>query len=233
MRACPSPPDAVSISVVLADDHRLVRVALRGLLDGVPGIDVVAEASDGLEALALVEQHRPRVLVVDLMLPGVSGLSVTRQVVRDWPETRVVVLSMHAHEAYVVEALRSGALAYVAKNAEAPDLFQAVSRAAAGERFLSAGLSEHAVDVLARSSPDAADPLSDLSDRERQALHLAVEGATNAEIGERLFISPRTAEKHRASAMRKLGLRTSHDLVRFAVAHGLPPGGPGAPDARR
>jgi DNA-binding NarL/FixJ family response regulator len=220
----------VAISVVLADDHHLVRAALRRLLEGEPGIDVVAEAPDGLGALARVEEHRPDVLVVDLMLPGMSGLGVTRQVVRDWPGTRVVVLSMHAHEAYVVEALRSGALAYVAKNAEAGDLFQAVTRAAAGRRFLSEGLSDQAVDVLARALPDTTDPLVDLSDRERQALQLAVEGATNAQIGERLFISPRTAEKHRASAMRKLGLRSSHDLVRFAVAHGLLPGELGAPE---
>jgi DNA-binding NarL/FixJ family response regulator len=223
--------DAVSITVLLADDHHLVRAALRHLLEGVSGIDVVAEASDGLEALALVEQHRPQVLVVDLMLPGMSGLGVTRQIARDWPGTGVVVLSMHAHKAYVAEALRSGARGYVSKSAEAAELFRAVREAAAGRRFLSAGLSEHAVDVMIQSIPDATAPLAVLSDREQEAILLAVAGATNAEVGARLFISPRTAEKHRASAMRKLGLRSQHDLAQFAVAHGLVPGSLRGPEA--
>ncbi|HLA64271.1 MAG TPA: response regulator transcription factor [Rhodothermales bacterium] len=214
----------MTITVVLAEDHTLVRVALRRFLEGEPGIDVVGEAADGFEALALVERHRPRVLVIDLMLPGMSGLAVTRQVARDWPDTRVVILSMHANEGYVVEALRSGALAYVVKNAEADDLFAAVHRVDEGRRFLSGGLSERAIDALARTLPHTVDPLAGLSVREQQAFEQVVGGATTAQIAERLFISPRTAEKHRASAMRKLGLRTPHDLVRFAVAHGLLPG---------
>lgn len=223
----------MTITVVLADDHHLVRAALRQLLEGESAFKVVAETSDGLEALALVKRHRPNVLIVDLILPGMSGLGVTREVVRSWPDTGVVVLSMHANDAYVTEALRSGALGYVIKSAEAEDLFLAVRRAAVGKRFLCAGLSERAMDMLEQRSGQTPSPLTDLSEREQQALQHAAEGATNAQIGERLFISPRTAEKHRASAMRKLGLRTPHDLVRFAVAHGLVPGDLDAPDPLR
>ena len=120
------------ITLVLADDHHLVRAALRQLLEGEPDFTVVAETSDGLDALVLVERHRPKVLVVDLMLPGMSGLGVTREVVRSWPKTGVVVLSMHANDAYVTEALRSGALGYVVKSAESADLFLAVRQAARG-----------------------------------------------------------------------------------------------------
>lgn len=223
----------MTITVVLADDHHLVRAALRQLLEGEPDLRVVAETSDGLKALALVKRHRPNVLVVDLMLPGMSGLGVTREVVRSWPDTGVVVLSMHANDAYVTEALWSGALGYVVKSAEAEDLFLAVRRASAGRRFLCAGLSERAPDALARGHGRTPSPLTELSEREQQALQHAAEGATNAQIGERLFISPRTAEKHRASAMRKLGLRTAHELFRFAVAHGLVLGDLDAPDALR
>jgi DNA-binding NarL/FixJ family response regulator len=221
----------VTITLVLADDHHLVRAALRQLLESESDLKVVAETSDGLEALALVERHRPNVLIVDLMLPGMSGLGVTREVVRSWPDTGAVVLSMHANDAYVTEALRSGALGYVIKSAKAEELFLAVRRAAAGRRFLCSGLSERSMDLLAHGPGLSASPLTDLSEREQQALQYAAEGATNAQIGECLFISPRTAEKHRASAMRKLGLRSAHDLVRFAVAHGLIPGDLDIPDA--
>lgn len=210
------------IQIVLAEDHGLVRNALRALIESAPDLHVVADVGDGQAALAAVEAHRPDVLVLDLMLPGTSGLGVIDRVGRDHPETRVVVLTMHASDAYVIEALRSGALGFVPKDAEAADLLEAIRRAAEGRQFVGVDLSERALQAIGAGDGD--DPISRLSDRERQTFHLAVQGFSNAEVAERLFISPRTAEKHRARLLRKLGLRTQGDLIRFAVVRGLLPG---------
>ena len=214
-------------TIVLADDHPVVRQGVRALLDREPGFRVVGETGDGLEAVRLVELLSPRVLVVDLMMPGLSGLEVTRQVTRRSPQTRVVVLSMHATEAYVLEVLRNGATGYVLKEASAADLVTAVREVAAGRRYLSSQLSQHALDAYAQKAratpPDA---YATLTTREREVFHLAAEGRTSAQIAGRLGISPRTAETHRAHLMRKLGLRTRADLVRFALDRGLLPPGP-------
>lgn len=214
------------ITTLLADDHRLVRQALRRLLQSEFDIEVVAEAADGLEALALVELHRPRVLVVDVMLPGLTGLGVVRHVAREWPETACVVLSMHANEAYVTEALRSGARAYVLKEADADELVTAIRRAAEGKRYLSSELSERAIAAYGALGPHTQEPPgAELSAREEEVLLHTVSGATGAKVAERLFISPRTVEKHRQNLMRKLGLRSQRELVLYAVARGLLPGG--------
>ncbi len=216
------------IHLVLAEDHGLVRNALRALIDSAPDLHVVADVGDGQAALAAVEAHRPDVLVLDLMLPGTSGLGVIDRVGRDAPETGVVVLTMHASDAYVIEALRSGALGFVPKDAEADDLLEAIRRAAEGRRFVGVDLSERARRAIESGDGDL---LGRLSDRERQTFHLAVQGLSNAEVADQLFISPRTAEKHRARLLRKLGLRTQGDLIRFAVVRGLLPGFDGRAEA--
>ena len=217
-----SDDDAPLIEIVLAEDHGLVRSALRILIESAPDLRVVAEVGDGQAALDAVGRHEPDVLVLDLMLSGASGLTVIERVARDGSGTGVVVLTMHAGDAYVVEALRSGALGFVPKDAEADDLLQAIRLAAEGQPFVGVELSERALEAIEAGDDD--DPLGRLSDRERQTFHLAVQGLTNAEVAARLFISPRTAEKHRARLLRKLGLRTQGDLVRFAVVRGLLPG---------
>jgi two-component system, NarL family, response regulator NreC len=160
--------------------------------------------------------------VLDLMMPGLNGLEVLRQTSQRAPATRVVVLSMHANEAYVLEALRNGAAAYVLKDASADDLVQAVREVGAGRRYLSANLSARAIDAYFENAQHhPADPYDTLTTREREVLQLAAEGHSSNEIAARLSISPRTAETHRTHLMRKIGTRTQTDLVRYAIRRGI------------
>lgn len=210
------------ISVVIADDHELVRRGIAALLRAERDIDVVGDAADGAEALRLVQQHRPDVLIVDIEMPELSGLDVVPRVRRSAPGTRVLVLSMHASESYVVQALRGGAAGFVLKSAPSSDVVRAVHQVAAGRRFLSAPLSDQAIETYMRKLESAPlDVYDTLTTREREVLLLAARGHTSAEIAERLFISTRTVESHRANLTRKLGLRTHTELVLFAVRRGL------------
>lgn len=211
-----------ALTIVLADDHHVVREGLRSLLETELAAVVVGEAADGFAAADLAERLQPDVLVLDMMMPGLTGLEVTRRVCLRVPQTRVVVLSMHADEAYVREALRAGATAYVLKEAKAAEFVHAVREAAAGRRYLSPTLSERAIDAYIRQSEAATADLYDLlTDRERDVLHLAAQGHTGPEIAERLSLSARTVESYRANFMRKLGLRTQTDLVRYALRRGI------------
>jgi two-component system response regulator NreC len=209
-------------TILLADDHTMVRQGLRALLEEESGFTVVGEAKDGPETIALTESLRPDVLVVDLMMPGVGGLEVMRQVGRKVPSVRFVVLSMYANEAYVVEALRSGAMGYVLKDTGAEELVRAIRHVAQGGRYLSPPLSEKSLEAyLERVRGGGAEEA--LTPREREVLQLCAEGRSNAEIAERLFISPRTAETHRANLMRKLGLHSQAELIHYAFQSGLVP----------
>lgn len=211
-------------TLVLADDHPVVRQGLRLVLEAEPDFRVVGEGGEGWETVQLVERLQPDVLLLDVMMPGLSGLEVARQVQQRAPRTRVVILSMHATESYVLEALRAGAMAYVLKESDAAALVQAIREACAGRRYLSPPLSERAIEAyLRKSQAEPLDPYETLTTREREVLHLAAEGHTNPEIGRRLFISPRTVEIHRRNLMRKLGLRTQTDLIRYALQRGLLP----------
>jgi len=214
-------------TIVLAEDHQIVRQGLRALLESEPGLHIVGEAADGVEAAQLAERLQPDVMVVDLMMPGLNGLEVTRQVSERAPQTRVIILSAFDNEAYVSEALGSGAAGYVLKKSSAADLVQAVQEVMADRRYLSPALSERAIEAYVRYiqqvRESTTDPYETLTPREREVLHLAAEGYTNAEIGERLSISPRTVETHRANMMHKLGLHTPTDLIRYAMQHGILP----------
>ncbi len=211
-------------TIVLADDHHIVRQGLRALLESEPNFRLVGETGDGLEAVRLVEKLQPQVLITDVMMPGLNGLEVTRQVHKLAPHTRVIILSMHANDAYVVEALKNGAVGYVLKDSQAADLVQAVKEVAAGRRFLSPPLSEREIELYVKKVEHAPeDPYESLTNREREVLQMAAEGRTSAEIAERLFISPRTAEGHRANVLRKLGLQNHTELVRFALKRGILP----------
>ncbi|MBL8797654.1 MAG: response regulator transcription factor [Planctomycetia bacterium] len=212
------------ITIILADDHQLVRQGLRALLAIEPDFQIVGEAADGLEVIALVEKLQPQVLVLDLMMPGLSGLEVTTQLSRKAPQTRIVMLSMHANEAYVLQALRNGAAGYVLKEAPAAVLTQAIREVAAGRRYLSAALSERAIEAyIQKAEATPLDLYDTLTAREREMLHLVAEGLSSGEIGRRLFLSPRTVETHRGSMMRKLGLHNQTDLIRYAMKRGILP----------
>lgn len=212
------------IKIVLADDHLLVRQGLRALLAGESDFSIVAEAADGLETLALVEEWQPDVLIIDLMMPRLAGLEVTRQVSQRWPRIRVVILSMHANEAYVLEALRNGAAAYVLKESGITDLVQAVHTVTTGQYYLSPPLSERAIEAyLQKAKATPLDPYETLTTREREVLLLVAEGYSSNEIGARLSISARTVESHRTNLMRKLDLRTQADLIRYALQRGILP----------
>jgi DNA-binding NarL/FixJ family response regulator len=210
----------------MADDHPLVRQGLKAVLATEPDFQIVGETGDGLEAAQLTERLKPDILVVDLMMPGLSGLEVVRQVSQRSPGTRVIVLSMHSNEGYVLEALRNGASGYVLKDASAVDLVQAIRQVAAGRRFLSEQLSQRAIEAyVQRSEAATLDSYESLTHREREVLHLTAEGCTSSEIAARLSISPRTAETHRTHLMRKLELRSQTDLIRYALRRGIIPMG--------
>ncbi len=207
-------------TLVLADDHPFVRQGLRAVLQAEKDFHLLGEADNGLDAVRLVERLRPQLLIVDLMMPGLHGLQVTREVSKTG--TQVVVLSMQADEPYVLEALRNGAKAYVMKDAPPQELIFALREAAAGRRYLSSPLTERAVELFRKASLDVPmDAYETLSDREREVLQLTAEGLSSTQIAERLFISARTVETHRINLMRKLGLHNQTEMIRYAVRRGI------------
>jgi two-component system response regulator NreC len=210
------------ITIMLVEDHNVVRQGLRALLEAEPDFSIIGEAADGLEALDLAEQLKPDVLIVDIMLPGLNGLEITRRMHQNGSGPRVVVLSMLSDEAHVYQAMINGAAAYVLKSGDSDDLVKAVREAVAGRRYLSPPFSEQILDVYAQKRRNASHDLYEtLTAREREILQLAAEGYTSAEIAERLIISPRTAETHRANMMRKLGLHNQVELVSYCVRRGI------------
>lgn len=205
------------IRIILAEDHSVVRAGVRGLLEKVEGFRVVAETADGGEVEQLVSQHRADVLVVDLTLHGLDGIEATRRALRVRPSCRVVVLSMHRSAAHLSSALEAGASAYVLKDDSFEDLVEAVRTALRGERYLSRGVPKNAGDL------ETADRYESLTPREREVLHLVAEALTSDEIANRLSLSVRTIETHRANIMAKLGIRNQTRLVHFALQRGLIP----------
>ena len=204
-------------TIVLAEDHHLVREGLKRLLQTEGTFQLVGETGDGLEAVRLVEQLKPNILLLDLMMPRLHGLEVIRQLRRQ-TATKTIVISMHSDEPYVVEAFRNGASGYVLKDSTHVDLLKAIKTVVGGRRYLSPSLSEQSIDgYLKPKEVVPVDSYDSLTNRERVVLQLTAEGLSSAEVGRRLFISPRTAETHRANIMRKLGLRSQTDMVRFAI----------------
>lgn len=223
----------MAIRLILADDHPVVRQGLRRMLETDPDFDVVAEAENGLEAVALVDQYKPDVLIVDLMMPGLNGLEVTKQVVQCQPDIKVIVLSMHQDEAYVLQAVRRGARGYVLKDSHPNELSESIRTVCAGGRYFSPKLNERLGDKLpgSGSRPSASavsvsnrpDLYETLTEREREVLTLILKGKTSAEIAKQLTISPRTVEVHRANIMHKLDLSSQIELIRYAIKRGILP----------
>ncbi len=203
------------IRVVIADDHAVVRRGLRQVLDLEDGFEVVAEASDLEGARRYVRGHRPDVLVLDLNLPEGLSLGAIPEIRAEFPDTQIVVLTMQDEPAYARQALSAGALGYVLKEAAESELVEAVRRAAVGDTYLNPRLGAR---VAAEPPPGLPDGLSE---REVEVLHMIALGHTNAEIAERLYLSVRTVETHRAHIQQKLRLRSRSELVRYALEHGL------------
>ncbi len=214
-------------SIVIVDDHAVVRQSLKKLLELEKEFKVIGETGDGLEAIHLVEQLQPDILVADLMMKGMNGIEVTRQVMKRTPKTAVVMLSMYGNDGYVYEALKAGARAYVLKESTSDQLVKAIREASVGHRYLSPPLSESSIENYAKKAESTgATPHDALTNREREVLYMAAQGLTNIDIANRLFISRRTVEVHRSSMMQKLGLNTQTDLIRYALQNGILPDEP-------
>jgi DNA-binding NarL/FixJ family response regulator len=214
----------VTVSIVLAEDFPILLRGLRSLLESQPDFTVLGATADGPTAVRMVEQLKPKVLVLDLMLPGLGGLEVMRILRVRAPRTRIVVLSMHNATPFIAQALQNGAIGYVLKGSPEDEIVLAVREAAVGRRFLSPPITEDALNAyLEQSKSGTFDPHETLTRREREVLQMAAEGKTAPEIAATLNISPRTAESHRASIMKKLGLQNQTDLIRHAIRRGLLP----------
>lgn len=210
-------------TIILAEDHQLVRESLRLMLESQMDFQVVAETGDGLEAQQLTEKHQPDVLIADMKMPGLSGLEVARAAKRVSPATKVIVLSMHDAESYVVEALDAGVAGYVLKKSSAQELIFAIRQALEGKLFLSPSLNERAIQAYMQRARESRgdDPYEMLTRREREVFQLAAEGVSNPQIADRLSLSPRTVEMHRRNLMKKLGLSSQTELVKYAMRRGM------------
>lgn len=222
----------IEVTIVVADDHAILRHGLSTLLASNPKFKVVGEAADGREAIALVKKLRPAVLIVDLTMPGLNGLETLKIVKRLNSKTSVIVLSMHWNEGYVLEAMRKGALGYVSKDSGGADLFKAINEALAGRRFISPIISDNFVDsysaqgtILQKVLTGMPDPFDTLTTREKKVLKMVVEGTGKMNIGIRLNISSRAVENHKTAMLRKLGLKNSQELIRYSLQRGVLPEG--------
>lgn len=210
-----------SVRIVLVDDHKLVRQGMRALLEAQPGFEVVGEASTGQQALQLIQTLSPDVSILDVMMPDLNGIETAKLIHQRGIQTRIVFLSMHANAAYAVRALQSGALAYVLKDSDFSEIVQAIHNALEDKRYLSTAIADEVFEMLLSVDGEKADTLEILSPREREILQLVAEGNTNSAIAEKLSLSIRTVESHRARVMSKLRFGSHSDLVRYAVQKGL------------
>jgi DNA-binding NarL/FixJ family response regulator len=211
------------IRVLLAEDHTLIRAGIRALLEHLAGVQVVAEAGDGREALRLIEMHKPDVALVDIAMPGLNGLEVTARAAKDFPNVRVIILSMHANEEYVLQALRVGAGGYLLKDAGTSELELALRAVVHGETYLSPAVSKHVVaDYVRRVGAEEQPRLLDqLTARQREVLQLIAEGRTTQEIANLLNVSVKTIETHRTQLMQRLDIHDIAGLVRYAIRMGI------------
>ncbi|MFN2226165.1 MAG: response regulator [Anaerolineae bacterium] len=209
------------IRVLLADDHMLVRAGFRALLESLPGIQVVAEAGDGREALALIAEHQPHVVLMDIAMPGLNGLEAVGRVSEESPHVRVIILSMHANEEYVLRALRAGAAGYLLKDALPDELEMAIQAAAAGESYLSPAVSRHVAEYVRRTGEAEGCAFERLTPRQREVLQLVAEGHTTQSIAHVLGLSTKTVETHRANLMKALDIHDIAGLVRYAIQQGV------------
>ncbi|MCF8033593.1 MAG: response regulator transcription factor [Desulfarculaceae bacterium] len=212
-----------NIRAIICDDHAIFRQGIKQVLAANPELEVVGEAGDGLEAVALVKKLAPEVVIMDITMPEISGIEATREIVALRPEIRVIILSVHSRKTFISEALKAGARGYVLKDSAGEKLLDAVEAVIKGECYLDSPVAGHIVDEFL-AVPEAApegEQVERLSDRERQVLRLIVEGNTNKQIADKLFLSPKTVDNHRSRIMSKLGRHDLIGLVKYAIASGL------------
>lgn len=211
------------IHILLADDHSVMRTGLRLVLERQADFQVVGEASDGREAIALAQQHRPEVVVMDVTMPNLNGIEAARQISTAQPETNIVMLSMHSDEAYVLRALKAGARGYLLKESAESDLIAAIRAVHSGKAFFSPAVSRMLVEDYIRQLQDREieDSYELLTTREREILQLIAEGRSNKEIAGILNLSLYTVETHRGNMMEKLNLHTVPELILYAVRKGV------------
>jgi len=207
--------------ILLADDHGMVRRGLRLILDAQPDLEVIAEASDGLEAVALAGRTEVDLAILDISMPRLTGLQAARELHRRQPQVRVLVLSMHENEQYLREALKAGAAGYVVKRVADRDLVEACRAAVRGERFLYPGDLTRPIDGYLRDARQGTSPRDPLTPRETEVVKLVAESYTNREIAETLVISEKTVDRHRSNILEKLGMRDRVELTRYAIRNGL------------
>jgi DNA-binding NarL/FixJ family response regulator len=213
--------------VFLADDHTLVRAGIRSLLEAIHGFEVIGESDNGRDALKLIEEHRPDIVLLDIAMPELNGLEAASRLNRDHPEISVIILSMHSNEEYVLQALRAGASGYLLKDSAPTELELALRSVARGETYLSPSISKHVVDdYLRRVSNKNVDQIKEsgiqeLTPRQREILQLIAEGNSTKEIAQKLIVSVKTIESHRIQLMERLGIHDIAGLVRYAIRMGI------------
>lgn len=210
-----------SIRLMLADDHALVRAGLRALLERIPGVVVIGEAADGRDALRQIETLAPDVVLMDVMMPEMNGLEATARAVSQFPNTRIVILSMSAGQEFIIQALQAGARGYLLKNINPAELETAINVVARGGTFLSSAIPQHVVDECLSNHGGPASSLQKLTQRQREVLQLIAEGNSIKSVGAKLGIAAKTAETHRADLMKSLSINDVAGLTRYAIRMGL------------
>ncbi len=210
-------------TILLADDHVILREGLRAQLNGIEGMQVVGEAGDGRQAVKLAEKIKPDVVVLDISMPLLNGIEAARQIRKAVPKTRIIMLSMHSDRQYITEALKAGASGYILKKESLKELVGAINSVLKGKIYLSADVEDTVLSdyVTQLQSANSATSSSLLSNREREVLQLIAEGRTSKDIARALYVSPTTVDTHRKNIMKKLGIHTIASLVKYAIQHGI------------
>ena len=209
------------ITVVLADDHSVVRTGIRTMLESLGGIEIVGQATNGREALALVMQHLPNVLLCDISMPGMNGLEATTRLVKEIPNLRVIMLSMHTSEEYVWQAMKAGAMGYLLKDTDAAELDEAIKSVLSGKMYLTQSVSRQAVNAYMQRMGNTSTIADVLTPRQREILQLIAEGKSLKAIAQLLHISVKTVESHRTLLMERLDIHDTPSLVRYAMRIGM------------
>ncbi|MBC17798.1 Two component transcriptional regulator, LuxR family [Pseudodesulfovibrio profundus] len=213
------------MKLMIVDDHPLFREGLKTMISRDSRFTVVAEAGNGKEGMALAKKHEPDIMLVDISMPGKNGIQIVRDLKDVLPDTRFIIISMHSEADYIVESFRAGATGYLIKESAASNLIRGLDTVARGELFLDSALSQEVIFRLLQAkdskSEDSGEPYSSLTAREQEVMRMLAEGLTTKEVAAKLFISPKTVENHRTNLMKKLGLQSTVELIRYSARLGL------------